>query len=356
MRSPRRPLAGFLVSTALAAALAACGPHTAGRNAPETASSSPSRPPADSARRVTRNDASSRVVAAGGTSVGGCPFFPADNVWNADVSHLPVSSRSAAYIGSIGASGSLHPDFGAGSWDGSTIGMPVNYVKGGRAVHVSFDYADESDRVGYPIPAGVQVEGGANAGGDRHVIVIDTKACKLYELFDAHRQGSSWHAGSGAVYDLRSNHLRPAGWTSADAAGLPIAAGLVRHDEVRAGRITHAIRMTVPRSAARYLWPARHSASSDSSTSLPPMGLRLRLKASVKVSGFPRDDQVILRALKKYGAIVADNGSAWYIGGTHDANWNNDALNALGRIKGSDFEAVDTTSLMANRDSGRVRG
>ena len=355
MRSRRRH-AGILVPTLLATALAACGPSGAGQSARAGRSPSPVKPPADAAHPAAKSATGSRVVEAHGTSIGGCPFFPADNVWNADVSHLPVSSRSGAYIGSIGPSGSLHPDFGAGSWDGSTIGMPVNYVKGGSPVRVSFDYADESDRVGYPIPPGAQVEGGANADGDRHVIVVDTKVCKLYELFDAHKQGSSWHAGSGAVYDLRSNHLRPAGWTSADAAGLPIAAGLVRHDEVRAGRITHAIRMTVPRSASRYVWPARHSASSDSSTSLPPMGLRLRLKAGVNISGFPHDDQVILRALKTYGAIVADNGSAWYIGGTHDAGWNNGTLNALSRIKGSDFEAVDTTALMADRDSGRARG
>ncbi len=349
----RRRSAGVLVATALVAGCGSYHPHAGGLKPPSA--SAPGRPDS-AARKAPASDTASRVVEARGTSIHGCPFFPSDNVWNADVSRLPVSSRSGAYIASIGASGSLHPDFGAGSWDGSTIGMPVDYVgRGQPGVRVTFDYADESDRVGYPIPPGAHVEGGANAGGDRHVIVVDTGTCKLYELFDAHRQGSSWHAGSGAVYDLRSNRLRPAGWTSADAAGLPIAAGLVRRDEVRAGRITHALRMTVPRSAARYVWPARHSASSDTSTSLPPMGLRLRLKAGVSVSGFPRDDQVILRALKTYGAIVADNGSAWYIGGTHDAGWNNDALNALGRIKGSDFEAVDTTSLMADRNSGRAR-
>ncbi len=364
MVSPRartRPLsAGLAVSAILLAVVSGCrsgqpqaAPSKGAATGSPSAGAHPGKPGKDPANTTTN----SRVVEARGAAIGGCPMFPADNVWNADVSHLPVSSRSSAYIGSIGAGGSVHPDFGAGSWDGTTIGMPVTYVKGGQApVKVSFDYADESDRVGYPIPPDVEVEGGQNADGDRHVLVVDTGTCKLYELYDAHRQGSSWHAGSGAVYDLRSNHLRPAGWTSADAAGLPVTPGLVRLGEVRAGKITHALRITVPRTAARYVWPARHSASSASDASLPPMGLRLRLKAGVSISGFPREDQVILRALKTYGAIVADNGSAWYISGTHEAGWNNDALNALGRIKGSDFEAVDTDSLMADRDSGRVRG
>jgi len=353
MASPRA-LAGVLVAAALLAA--SC--RAPGAAVPRTVAAPSRSPLADrSAGTAHGNDAAKSASPAGGPSVGGCPAFPADNVWNADVSHLPVSSRSGAYIASIGAGGAMHADFGAGSWQGTKMGFSVAYVKAGQPpVKVGFDYADESDRVGYPIPRDAPVEGGPNAGGDRHVLVVNTGTCKLYELFDAHPSGGSWHAGSGAVYDLRSDHLRPAGWTSADAAGLPITPGLVRRDEVREGHITHALRITVPRSAARYVWPARHSASSATSASLPPMGLRLRLKSGVRISGYPRDVQVILRALKTYGAIVADNGSAWYLSGTNDAGWNNEALGALRGIKGSDFEAVDTTRLMVDRNSGRAKG
>ena len=265
-------------------------------------------------RTPSSNGAARSAHVPAGATLGGCPAFPADNVWNADVSHLPVSSRSGAYVASIGAGAAMHADFGAGSWQGATMGFSVAYVKSGQPpVKVGFDYASESDRVGYPIPRDAPVEGGPDADGDRHVLVVNTGTCKLYELFAARRTGATWHAGSGAVFDLRSDHLRPAGWTSADAAGLPITPGLVRRDEVRRGRIAHALRITVPRTAARYVWPARHSASGATSASLPPMGLRLRLKAGFRISGYPRDVQVILRALKTYGAIVADNGSAWYL-------------------------------------------
>jgi hypothetical protein len=223
-------------------------------------------------------------------------------------------------------------------------------------VGVSFDYADESDPGPYPIPAGALVEGGPNADGDRHVLVVDRSACKLYELFDAHPNGDgSWHAGAGAVYDLRSDALRPAGWTSADAAGLPIAAGLVRYDEVAAGKIDHAIRVTVPSSQNAYVWPARHAASDSGDPRLPPMGLRLRLKAGVDISGLPPQARVIAQAMKTYGVIVADNGSGWYISGVPDDRWDNDALHALDAITGTDFEAVDTSSLMADPNSARTR-
>lgn len=353
MASPRA-FAGVLVCAALLSA--AC--HDGHAAAPHPAAS-PSRTPLAGRQAGTApsNDAVRSVRAATGPAIGGCPAFPADNIWNADISHLPVSSRSGAYIAAIGANGTMHADFGAGSWQGTKMGFSVAYVKRGRpAVKVSFDYAGESDRVGYPIPPDAPVEGGPNADGDRHVLVVNTGTCRLYELFDAHRTGGSWHAGSGAVYDLRSNRLRPAGWTSADAAGLPITPGLVRRDEVRRGRIAHALRITVPRTAARYVWPARHFASSATSPSLPPMGLRLRLKAGVRISGYPHDARVILQALKTYGAIVADNGSAWFLSGTNDPGWNNDVLATLRGIRGSDFEAVDTTRLMGSRDSGRVKG
>jgi hypothetical protein len=285
-----------------------------------------------------------------------CRLFPADSIWHADVSKLPVHRASAAYVGSIGAGSHLHPDFGSGLIDGSPFGIPVTRVPAGqRRVKVTFDYAGESDRGPYPIPADARVEGGPGGSGDRHVILHDPAGCRLYELYAAERRGAGWHAGSGAVYDLRSNRLRPDGWTSADAAGLPIMAGLVRYEEVAAGRVDHAIRVTVPRSRADYVWPARHAASDRRDASLPPMGLRLRLKASVDISGLPRQARVIAQALKTYGVIVADNGSPWFISGTQDSRWDNDALGALKDFTGADFEAVDTLRLMADRNSGRVR-
>jgi hypothetical protein len=288
----------------------------------------------------------------------GCPTFPADNHWHARVDGLPVHPQSSAYVNSIGAGDGVHADFGSGEWDGGPIGIPVTRVAVGQAeVPVSFDYADESDPGLYPVPADAAVEGGAGADGDRHVLVVDSGRCRLYELFDAHPNGDgSWHAGSGAVYDLRSNALRPAGWTSADAAGLPIMPGLVRYDEVAAGRIDHAIRVTVPESQSDYLWPARHAASDSSDAGLPPMGLRLRLRADVDISGLPTQARVVAEAMQTYGVIVADNGSGWYISGEPDDRWDNDALQSLGGLTGRDFEAVDAASLMVSADSGQAAG
>ena len=287
----------------------------------------------------------------------GCPAFPADNYWHADVSALPRLANSDTYIASIGASAALKADFGSGLWDGGPIGIPFITVGAGQAkVGVNFDYADESDPGPYPVPSNAPIEGGAQSDGDRHILVVDTSNCFLYELFAAYpASGGGWNAGSGAVYDLRSNALRPAGWTSADAAGLPILPGLVRYDEVAAGVINHAIRITVPRTQRAYVWPARHYASSRTDTSLPPMGLWLRLRADFDISGYPHDAQVILQALKKYGAIVADNGSAWYMSGAPDERWNNDVLQTLRRVPGSAFEAVNTASLISDPNSGRVR-
>jgi hypothetical protein len=204
-----------------------------------------------------------------------------------------------------------------------------------------FDYADESDAGPYPIPANVKIEG----GGDAHAILVDADACKLYELYALSRTAKGWHAGSGAIWSLTSNQLRPAGWTSADAAGLPILPGLARYDEVAAGRIDHALRFTVSRTRRAYVWPARHFASSLTSASLPPMGLRLRLKRSYDITGFPTQARVVLQALKQYGMIVADNGSSWYVSGAPDSRWSNDDLHTLGRVPGSAFEVVDTSSL-----------
>ena len=287
----------------------------------------------------------------------GCPVAPADSIWRARVDQLPVAANSSAYIASIGADKTVHADFGSGTWDGEPIGIPVTLVPPGTTpVKVSFDYADESDPGPYPIPGNALVEGGAQSTGDRHVIALDPSDCHDYELYDAVRSSSgAWHAGSGAVFNLGSDALRPAGWTSADAAGLPILPGLARYDEDAGGAIDHALRITVPRSQAAYLWPARHDASSDSDPDLPPMGLRLRLKADVNISSLPPQARVVAQALKTYGAIVADNGSAWYISGTQDQRWNNDELAALSTLTGNDFEAVDTSSLEISSGSAAAR-
>ena len=271
-----------------------------------------------------------------------CPIFPANNPWNERVDKLPVAANSAQMIASIGVDTGLHPDFGSGLYDGQRIGIPFDVVsKSTPRAHLSFDYADESDKVGYPIPTNVHIEGGS----DHHAILIDKSACRLYELFALQRTGSGWTAGSGATWNLRSNHVRPAGWTSADAAGLPIFPGLARYDEVARGVIDHALRFTAARTRRAFVYPARHYASSSDDPSLPPMGLRVRLKASVDISGFPRQTRIVLQALKTYGMILADNGSNWYISGAPDPRWSNDALHTIGRITGSDFEVVDTTSL-----------
>jgi hypothetical protein len=273
----------------------------------------------------------------------GCPIFPANNPWNEPVDKLPVAANSAQIIASIGLDTGLHPDFGSGLYDGEPIGIPFDVVSGTTPLsRVTFDYSAESDRVGYPIPKNVHIEGGNASTGDRHAILVDKSTCRLYELYDLTHTSSGWHAGSGATWNLRSNKLRPAGWTSADAAGLPIFPGLARYDEVARGVIDHALRFTVEHTRRAYVYPARHYASDSTDPSLPPMGLRVRLKASVDISGFPRQARIILQALKTYGMIVADNGSNWYISGAPNPGWNNDALHTLDRITGSDFEVVAT--------------
>ena len=276
-----------------------------------------------------------------------CPIFPANNAWNERVDKLPVAASSATLIASIGLDTGLHPDFGSGLYDGRPIGIPFDVVsRPTPRTRVTFDYADESDRVAYPIPKSVHIEGGRNSTGDRHAILVDTSACRLYELYALYpKAGGGWKAGSGATWSLRSNAVRPAGWTSADAAGLPIFPGLARYDEVSRGVIDHALRFTVEHTRRAYVYPARHYASSSDDPSLPPMGLRVRLKAIVDISGFPRQARIVLQTLKTYGMIVADNGSNWYISGAPDPRWSNDALHTIGRITGSDFEVVDTSSL-----------
>jgi hypothetical protein len=267
------------------------------------------------------------------TSSAPCPTFPASNVWNRDISSLPVAANSDAMVAAIGLSSYLHPDF-----DAIGDGIPYNIVDSSTPTYdVSFDYADESDQVPYPIPSSPKIEGGS----DRHMLMLDTSACRLWELYDVSKSGSSW---SGATWDLRSNALRPAGWTSADAAGLPIFPGLVRYSEVAAGIIRHAIRFTAPRTCG-YIYPARHLTAAPCST-LPPMGLRVRLKASVDISGFGPQARVVLTALQRYGMILADNGSPWFISGSPDSRWNDDELHQLQNLTGADFEVVDTSNLI----------
>ncbi len=277
-----------------------------------------------------------------------CPLFPANNSWNQRVDGLPVAKNSASLIARIGLNDPVHPDFGSGLYDGEPIGIPYTVVGSStRKVPVTFQYASESDKGPYPLPRGVPIEGGYSSSGDRHVIVVDRDTCTDYELFAAypHDHGLRWSAGSGAIFNLRSNHLRPAGWTSADAAGLPILPGLARYSDVAAGQIDHALRFTAPCTAARYVYPARHEASTCGGPNLPPMGLRVRLKASVNISGLPYQARVVAQALRRYGMILADNGSPWYISGAPDPHWNNDALHLLDRLTGKDFQVVDTSSL-----------
>ena len=267
--------------------------------------------------------------------------FPDDNPWNTDISAAAVDPNSAKLIASIGLDTGLHADFGT-VWNGAPIGIPYTVVSGSQPlVSLSFDYAEESDRGPYPIPANPPIEGGPTSNGDRHILMLDIDNWRLYELYSAYRINGSWTAGSGAIFNLNSNTLRPAGWTSADAAGLPIFPGLVRYDEaVEAGEIRHALRFTVQRTRRAYVAPATHFASSDPDTNLPPMGMRVRLKASFDETRFPRPVQVVLRALKKYGMFVADNGSNWFVSGAPDPRWNDDELSTISGVRGRDFEVV----------------
>ena len=279
-------------------------------------------------------------------AIAGCPMFPATSHWNQRVDRLPVHPQSAAIVSSIGAGDTMHPDFGSGLYEGRPIGIPYVVVPRTQArSNVRFEYADESDRGPYPIPANPPVEGGS----DRHILMVERGTCRLYELFAAERRDGAWSAGSGAIFNLRSNRMRPRGWTSADAAGLPILPGLARYDEVRRGTIPHALRFTVQRSRRAFIYPARHFASSLTDPSLPAMGQRLRLKRSVRISTLPRQSRVVARALQRYGMLLADNGSDWYLSGAPHPRWDNDDLRALKRLRGSDFEVVDTSRLKRPR-------
>jgi hypothetical protein len=283
-------------------------------------------------------------AAAPSPTLGGCPVFPTNNPWNQRVDALPVAASSGAIISSIGLDVGIHADFGSGLWDGSKIGIPYVVVHGKKTPksRVTFDYADESDKGPYPIPPDVPIEGGS----DHHALIVDRDSCKLYELYALHKAGGRWAAGSGAIWSLRSNAVRPATWTSADAAGLPILPGLARWDgDASTGQIDHALRFTVERTRRAFIYPARHDASSSDDPSLPPMGLRVRLKASVDISKLPPQARIVAQAMKTYGMIVADNGSNWYVTGAPSPHWSNDQLHALGALHGSDFEVVDTSKL-----------
>ena len=293
------------------------------------------------------------VVRGGAPPIlGGCAVFPSDNVWNMPVDTLSLDPNSATYVNTIGPASVLHPDFG------TEYGIPYTTTTAGTQPKVTIEwthYGSESDPGPYPIPTAAPIEGGLGSDGDRHVLVVDRDACVLYELYRAFPQADGhWHADSGAVFPLGSNALRTDGWTSADAAGLPILPGLVRYEEVAAGEIRHAIRLTVPQTRRAYVWPARHFASSLTGAQYPPMGQRFRLKAAKNIFTFPPDVQVILTALKKYGMIIADNGTQWYITGAPDPRWNDDTLHTLQQIHGSDFEAVDESGKRVDPDSGRT--
>ncbi len=286
-----------------------------------------------------------------------CPMFPPDNIWNAPIDDLPLDALSDAYIASIGPVTGLHPDFGSGLYEGEPLGIPFVRVPATQeGVAVTLLIAEESDPGPYPIPPDAPIEGGSCGTGDRHVLVVQEGTCQLFELFDATPLADgSWEAYAGARFDLTSNDLRPAEWTSADAAGLAILPGLVRYEEIDAGVISHALRFTASLTQDAFVWPARHQAGATDDVNVPPMGQRFRLKSTVDVGDFSATNQIILQALKTYGMVLADNGSDWYLSGSPDDRWDNDDLHELQvRIHGSDFEAVDCTSLMDDPDSGRV--
>jgi hypothetical protein len=330
--------------------LAACGggggtvASSAGGSLPIT-NPTPTAQPSSIPTSPPTSAPTSPPAPGGAPAVAGCRIFPADNPWNADVSAAAVDANSAAYLASMNAATTfLHPDFGSNP----TYGIPYTSVGAGQAqVPMTFDYASESDPGPYPIPSNAPIEGGPGATGDRHVLVVDSSTCKLYELYAAQYVGPGWHAGSGAVFDLGSNALRPDYWTSADAAGLPILPGLVRYDEAaQNGEIDHALRFTVRRTQRAFIHPATHYASSSADPTLPPMGLRVRLKASFDVSAFTGASRAVLVALKRYGMLVADNGSDWFISGATDGRWNDTDLNQLKRIPAGAFEVVQTGQII----------
>jgi hypothetical protein len=309
---------------------------------------------------VTGASAPSSTSASAPTTTNGsraaCPTFPADNWWHADVSKLPVHARSEQWLSHMHTDTDLHPDFGPSYGHGPNYGIPVTVVSGDHAmVRVRFDYASESDKVRYPLGPDTRIEGGRNSGGDMHAIVVDKGSCKLYETWNTRVSGNTWRAGSGAVWSLRSNKLRPDTWTSADAAGLAILPGLLRWKEVRDRTIDHAIRFTTPETSSHHLWPARHDAGSTDSRAYPPMGARFRLDAGFSSAGYSGKARAVIKAMKTYGLVLADNGSAWYFQGEQNKNWPSGLVEELKTIPASQFVAVDTSSLMVDPDSAQVK-
>ncbi len=305
------------------------------------------------------------LAAASGVATGGtsrlpgtdCPVFPASGYWHADVSGLPVHARSSDWLSHMSTDRDLHPDFGPSYGEQPVpYGIPVTVVRGSHTrVAVDFDYADESDRVRYPLGSDTKIEGSRAADGDRHAIVVDKRTCRLYETYATYRRVGGWTAGSGAVWSLTSNRLRPQGWTSADAAGLPILPGLLRYREVARGHVDHAIRFTTDVTDRRHVWPARHDAGRVSDPAYPPMGARFRLRSSFPLSGYRADTRAVLRAMKRYGLVLADNGSPWYVQGTADNRWPTGLLDQLKTIPASAFEAVDTAPLRIRAGSMKSR-
>jgi hypothetical protein len=297
--------------------------------------------------------AAGQVSVAGLPTIGGCQVFPSDNIWNTRIDTLPIHARSDARVNSVGRSTGLHPDFGAGLYNGSIMGIPYTTAPGSQPpVTLTLDIDDQSDVGAYRLPPDTPLEGGS----DSHALVVDRDRCVLTEVYAAHKvNDSTWEAGSGAFFNLGSNALRPTTWTSADAAGLPILPGLARYDEVAAGEIAHALRFTANRTQHAFIWPARHQASSITDPNVPPMGARARLKASFNVSAYPQQLRVVLIALQRYGMFLADNGSNWYVSGAPDDRWNNDDLHRIGQITGNSFEFVDESSLMVDPNSGQAR-
>jgi hypothetical protein len=344
----RRPLLPSVAALAAVAVAGLCvapltGSEPAGAAAADTSSISATTTTGAVAKKLPRTK---------------CRVFPKDSIFHADVSRLPVHASSAAWLSNMGDPGQdLHPDFGPSYGEQPVpYGIPVTVVGGKhRTVPVRFDYASESDSVRYPLGRDTRIEGGRGADGDRHAIVVNRKTCKLYETFDTRKTAAGWTAGSGAVWDLDTNELRPRGWTSADAAGLPILPGLLRYDEVKKGRVDHPIRFTTDTTSRGFLWPARHQAGSTNDAAYPPMGAWFRMKSSFSLDGWSRDAKVILRGMKKHGLVLADNGSPWYFQGTADERWPSRLIGELKDIPSSAFEAVDVSSLMVTSGSGRAR-
>lgn len=330
--SPAGVLAASLVALACAASLAA------------TANGSPSG----------GDDTAERKMQA--RPVAGCQVFPNNNWWNADISELPRHRRSDAWMRRMSPRSELHPDFGRAYGEQPVpYGIPVTVVGGAhRKVNVRFSYASESDKVRYPLGRDTKIEGGRRAGGDRHAIIVDKSTCKLYETWNTRKRNGRWTAGSGAVFNLASNKLRPDGWTSADAAGLAILPGLLRWREVKRGRVDHAIRFTTDVTDNHYLWPARHKAGSVTNRNYPPMGARFRLKESFDMSSYGKRARVVLRAMQTYGLVLADNGSPWYFQGEASSKWPSSLISDLKRVPARAFVAVDTSSMMVDEDSARV--